>query len=175
MAMTIRTVKTNDAKLLAQYYQNNIEHLLHWEPKRPLNYYKQSSWTIRLKQIEQDREQRNAFHFISLNEDSNKIIAACSLTGICYGVFMAAYMGFSVSHDYQGKGEMKRLCEHVVNFALNELKLNRIMANYMPVNIRSEKLLQSLGFEKEGLAKRYLQINGQWEDHILTSLLNKEL
>jgi len=32
--------------------------------------------------------------------------------------------------------------------------------------------LEKLGFEKEGFARRYLCINGKWEDHILTSLVN---
>ena len=46
------------------------------------------------------------------------------------------------------------------------------MANYMPNNTRSGTLLERLGFEKEGLARQYLQIAGRWEDHILTSKLN---
>jgi ribosomal-protein-alanine N-acetyltransferase len=44
------------------------------------------------------------------------------------------------------------------------------MANYMPINTRSAKLLNRLGFKIEGYAEKYLLINGQWEDHILTAL-----
>lgn len=170
--MIIRTVTTNDAESLAQYYQSNASHLHQWEPKRDLNYHDKSNWTKRLKQIELDQKNKSTFHFVSIDENSNKIIAACSLTGISYGVFMAGYMGFSVSRDYQGKCEMRKLCIHVIDFAFNHLKLNRIMANYMPDNVRSENLLLSLKFEKEGLAKDYLRINGEWQDHVLTSLLN---
>jgi ribosomal-protein-alanine N-acetyltransferase len=32
--------------------------------------------------------------------------------------------------------------------------------------------LGRLGFEKEGLARKYLKIDGRWEDHLLTSLIN---
>jgi ribosomal-protein-alanine N-acetyltransferase len=94
------------------------------------------------------------------------------LTGIVHGVFQAGYIGYSIAKSYQGQGKMKQLCRYVIDFAFCELKLNRIMANYMPDNLRSEILLKSLGFEIEGTAKSYLRINGQWEDHILTSLLN---
>ncbi|MBE9234176.1 30S ribosomal protein S5 alanine N-acetyltransferase, partial [Cuspidothrix issatschenkoi LEGE 03284] len=45
-------------------------------------------------------------------------------------------------------------------------------ANYMPHNRRSAKVLKRLGFVVEGYATDYLMINGQWEDHILTSLTN---
>jgi ribosomal-protein-alanine N-acetyltransferase len=85
------------------------------------------------------------------------------------GVFQAGYMGYSVAENYQGKGLMKTLCEHVLQYAFDELKLNRVMSNYLPHNERSENLLKSLGFEREGYAKRYLKINGQWQDHILTA------
>jgi ribosomal-protein-alanine N-acetyltransferase len=47
------------------------------------------------------------------------------------------------------------------------------MANHMPGNERSARLLKSLGFEEEGYAKEYLLINGKWEDHVLNSLLTK--
>lgn len=43
------------------------------------------------------------------------------------------------------------------------------MVNYIPSNIRSERVLLKLGFEKEGLAKSYLKIAGKWQDHILTA------
>ena len=67
---------------------------------------------------------------------------------------------------------MKKLCTHVISYAFDELGLNRVMANYMPSNLRSEALLNRLGFVREGVAKKYLKINGVWEDHVLTSLLN---
>ena len=59
-----------------------------------------------------------------------------------------------------------------LDYMLVELNLHRIMAAYIPTNARSEKLLLSLGFEKEGYAKSYLKIAGRWQDHVLTSLIN---
>lgn len=46
------------------------------------------------------------------------------------------------------------------------------MAAYLPDNERSGKLLKRLGFVVEGYARDYLMIDGQWQDHILTSLIN---
>ena len=173
--MTMRIVTPQDAKLISQYYLENTSHLAPWEPKRPLGYHNQSNWTERLKNRVLEQETRNAFHFISIGDELDKIIAVCSLTGITYGPFMAAFMGFSVSQQQQGKGQMKKLCNHVIDFAFNQLGLNRIMANFMPENTRSKKLLFSLKFEKEGFAKKYLFINGKWQDHTLTALLNNHI
>lgn len=63
----------------------------------------------------------------------------------------------------------------VIRFAFDSLKLHRIMANYMPSNRRSERLLEGLGFEKEGYAKEYLFIGTGWADHVLTALTNRGL
>ena len=57
-------------------------------------------------------------------------------------------------------------------FAFRELRLHRIMANYRPENERSGRLLERLGFVREGVAKDYLFIDGAWRDHVLTALVN---
>ena len=62
-----------------------------------------------------------------------------------------------------------------IDFMFQEMALHRIMANYMPRNERSARVLQRLGFAIEGQAKDYLMINGRWEDHTLTSLINSKI
>jgi len=57
-------------------------------------------------------------------------------------------------------------------FAFRALRLHRIMANYRPENERSGRLLERLGFVREGLARDYLFIDGAWRDHVLTALVH---
>jgi [ribosomal protein S5]-alanine N-acetyltransferase len=56
-----------------------------------------------------------------------------------------------------------------------ELGLHRIEANIMPKNKRSLRVVEKLGFYNEGLAYKYLKINGKWEDHIHMVLLNDKV
>ena len=49
--------------------------------------------------------------------------------------------------------------------------LHRVMANHMPHNDRSSRVLERCGFVREGFAKAYLKIAGRWEDHVLTALV----
>ena len=67
---------------------------------------------------------------------------------------------------------MTEIVDASVSYVFQELNLHRIMANYVPENSRSARVLEKLGFEKEGLAKSYLKIAGRWRDHVLTSKLN---
>ena len=111
-------------------------------------------------------------HFVALDPESDRIQAVCSLTNIVGGAFQAGNVGYSVALEYQGQGVMFSLLLQVIEYAFTDIGLNRVMANYMPRNIRSQRILDRVGFEKEGLAKNYLCINGVWEDHVLTSILN---
>jgi ribosomal-protein-alanine N-acetyltransferase len=59
-----------------------------------------------------------------------------------------------------------------LDWAFGELGLHRVMANYLPRNERSGRLLARLGFEREGYAREYLKIAGRWEDHVLTAKIS---
>lgn len=172
--MQIRLTRPADCELLAYYYLLNAGHFAPWEPEREPGYYSVRQIRKRLRLQDKDQRQGSAAFFLALDDDGREILGHCSLTNILYGPMRACYMGYGVSHVYEGRGLMYTLCSHAIDYAFNHLLLNRIMANYMPVNQRSASLLNRLGFQVEGTAKRYLKINGVWEDHVLTSLLNQE-
>ncbi|VVM36874.1 hypothetical protein PS682_00069 [Pseudomonas fluorescens] len=67
---------------------------------------------------------------------------------------------------------MKKTLEITNRYCFEQMGLHRIMANHLPSNVRSERLLESLGFEREGYAREYLKIAGAWEDHVLRALIN---
>lgn len=138
----------------------------------PRTHHSVASWTLRLIEREKEFEEDSSVHFIAINESESHVIASCSITNIVRGVFQSCHMGYSVDRNYEGKGKMRKLAQHTIDYAFDELKLHRVIANHMPTNSRSEALLRRLGFEREGYAKRFLQINGEWEDHVLNSLIN---
>ena len=170
--MKTKLVTTSDASALAKYHLENASHLGPWEPSRESGYHSIDSWRVRLQVWEQEQRDEKSAYFILQDISESKVVATCFLTNIVRGPFQACSMGYSVSEYYQGKGYMKALCSDAIDYAFNKLCLNRVMANYMPANLRSKSLLKSLGFAEEGFAKKYLKINGKWEDHILTSLIN---
>ena len=68
---------------------------------------------------------------------------------------------------------MREALAAILDHALGPFGLHRVMADYMPCNRRSARLLSRLGFVEEGLAHSYLEIAGRWEDHVLTSLTSE--
>jgi ribosomal-protein-alanine N-acetyltransferase len=60
----------------------------------------------------------------------------------------------------------------ITNYLFKQENFNRVEANVMPTNVSSIKILKQIGFEKEGFSKRYLKLNGIWQDHYRFALLN---
>ena len=69
---------------------------------------------------------------------------------------------------------MTTVVEQGTRIMFSDYGLHRIEANYMPRNARSARVLERCGFVREGFAEAYLEINGKWEDHVLTSLTNRD-
>lgn len=168
--MEIRLAKPEDAAKLSDYFCSNEHHFKIWEPIRESGYYSEISLKERLTEFQELHRSGSAAHFIGIiNTD---VVGHCSLTNVVYGPLRACFMGYGVAKNQEGTNTMTKICTAAIDYAFTELTLNRIMANYMPCNHRSANLLEKFGFSKEGLARRYLKINGKWEDHVLTSLLN---
>lgn len=113
-----------------------------------------------------------SYRFYGLLND--ELILDVSLSNLVRGVFQGAHLGYKIAAQHTGQGLMTEAVDAVVRHAFSRLRLHRIMANYQPWNTASGHILEKLGFEREGFAKDYLFINGQWRDHVLTSKTNKE-
>jgi len=171
--MKIRLLTKDDVTIYANYIVENREFLKPWQPKSEKRRSTKAEWNEIIQRNLARQKQGEAYYFLAVSAQSGEIMAHCNISQIFYGPFRACYMGYAVAEKFQGQGVMFKSCRFVVDYAFNELNLHRIMANYMPRNKRSAALLEKLGFVKEGLAKDYLEINGKWEDHVLTSLTNK--
>ncbi len=168
--MQIRLAVVKDATRLASYFALNEERFKPWEPNRAPGHFSETQLGSRLAAYEAEHHAGTSAHFVCL--DRGEVVAHCSLTNIIYGPFQACFMGYGVSKAHEGKGTMTQVCLQAIDHAFVKLELNRVMANYLPRNHRSGRLLKKLGFVEEGLARRYLKIDGRWEDHLLTSLIN---
>jgi ribosomal-protein-alanine N-acetyltransferase len=166
-------LRPGNADLLLAYKERNQAHLARWEPAR-------GAEITSLAQACEQAAQRawqgwtdgSSLHFIALDADSQTMLAACNFTNIVRGPLQACHLGYSVDQAYQGLGLMREVAQAGIAHMFEQVGLHRIMANHMPQNRRSEKLLRALGFEREGLARAYLKIAGRWEDMVLNALIN---
>ena len=170
--LKIRLIGTKDAQRISAYYQKNREFLQPWEPLREEGFFSVQGWEKRLIQLAELQKHHLAYYFVIVKQGSDDICGVINFSNLIKHPFYACHVGYSLGDEYQGQGIMRRSLNAVVQWMFDERHFHRIMAGYMPRNEKSGKVLSELGFEKEGLAKDYLLINGQWEDHVLTAKTN---
>ena len=168
----IRLIAATDAGELLDYYWRNRAHLAGWEPSRADDFYTQENMLNLILAAEGDFYAGKKVKLGAFAQDTGQLIASIDFSHLVWGPMQACYLGYSIDAQQQGKGLMREFLPPCITFMFKDIGLHRIQASYVTHNTRSSKLLDYLGFTKEGLAKQYLQINGHWQDHILTARIN---
>lgn len=171
----------NDIGAIVHFFSENKAFFQPTDPPRPSNFYTPGYWSRRVESMTAEFIQDRACHLFifdpapplsSAESAEPVVIGYANLSNIIRGAFHACYLGYGIDKTREGKGLMSESLRMVIQFAFNQLALHRIMANYLPENEKSGRLLARLGFIQEGYARDYLFIGGTWRDHILTSLTN---
>lgn len=167
----IRLPDARDAPMLLRYRRDNQAHLAPWEPSRAAEYYSLAHCAQTIAEGRAFAGQDRGYPLLVFDPDERQLLATFTFANIVRGAFQACHLGYGVAMHMQGQGLMQEVLRAGLAWAFDALDLHRVMANYLPRNERSARLLAQPGFEREGYAKRYLQIAGVWEDHILTALV----
>ena len=160
---------------LALFFAENFDsHLARWSPPPPPGGHSRAWWADRLPVFAAEFENGQSARWVAFlrQGDAARAVATANVTQVVRGPFQAAYLGYQIDRLHEGRGLMTEALRAVVAHAFGELRLHRLMANHLPENVRSARVLERLGFAKEGLAKDYLFIGGAWRDHVLTALAN---
>ena len=153
------------------YFARNQAHLAPWEPLRPAGFYAPQAVRQRLENAAAEVEEDRSVQFLLWDRGQGSMVGACNFTGIARGASQSCHLGYSLDAQRQGRGLMTAALRRGIRFMFEQQALHRIMAAYLPHNRPSERLLQRLGFEREGYARAYLNIAGHWQDHVLTALI----
>lgn len=161
---------------MADFLRENFPgHLDRWSPPPAPGYFTPAFWSERLAASVDEFLGDRAVRFVLQERGAAPeapILGSCNYTNIVRGAFHACHLGYQVARSHQGRGLMAEALTAANAFMFDAMRVHRIMANFRPENERSRRLLERLGFAREGLARDYLFIDGAWRDHVLTSLVN---
>jgi ribosomal-protein-alanine N-acetyltransferase len=156
---------------------NHAGHLDRWSPPAGPAFFTAAFWADRLRQSVADYHNGRAVRFVLQErplQPDRAVLGTCNYTNIVRGPFQACFLGYQIARTHEGQGLMAEALRETNAFMFREMQLHRIMANHRPENARSARLLERLGFAREGLASDYLFIDGAWRDHVLTALTNAQ-
>jgi ribosomal-protein-alanine N-acetyltransferase len=174
--LVMNVLKPNQTLKTLDYYGRNRDFLKEWEPDRSDSFYTYPYQHELLKQEYEEYKKKSMIRlWIFKKEDRNKAIGNICFSNIIYGNFLSCFLGYKLDKQEINKGYTTEAVKKGISIMFEEYKLHRIEANIIPENIRSIRVVEKLNFEKEGYSKRYLNINGEWRDHIHYAVYNDTL
>ncbi len=150
------------------------QHLTVWEPQWARDELTRSSFRRRLRQYQRELREDLGYAFFVFRQGDSKLLGGLSISNIRRGVAQAASVGYWIGAPHVRQGYMTDAVKAAVPFAFDSLGLHRLEAACLPHNTPSMRVLEKAGFRREGMARRYLKINGTWQDHDLFALLQED-
>ncbi len=160
---------------MARFLGDNFAgHLERWSPPAAPAFFTEAFWRERLAIAVEEYQAGRAARFVlqARAEPRAPSSAPATTPTSCAGRSRPATSATRSRASHEGRGLMAEALRATNAWAFEHLRVHRIMANYRPENERSARVLERLGFVREGLARDYLFIDGAWRDHVLTSLAN---
>jgi ribosomal-protein-alanine N-acetyltransferase len=173
----LRLATSEDWKEWRALREQSRAFLTPWEPQWPYNALSYAFYTNILRRHWREWRAGKTYAFTIFRHDGAApvLVGGITLGDVVYAEAEKGTIGYWIGEPYAGQGLMTEAVGLVCDFAFNRLRLTRIEAGCLPHNEPSRALLRRMGFELEGYAKAYLQINGRREDHLLWGKSNPHL
>lgn len=170
----LRTPELCDYSAWAELRGASRDFLEPWEPAWADDELTRAAYRRRLKHYYREMREDQGYAFFLFRSGDNALLGGITISGVRRGVSQSCSIGYWMGKPYAGKGYMSSGVRNVIPYVFDTLRLHRLEAACLPSNAASARLLEKLGFTREGLARRYLKINRQWQDHLLFALLNDD-
>ena len=173
--VTLRVPQLSDYQAWAELRAQSREFLTPWEPLWTSTELTRASFRRRLRHYAKELRDDLGYAFFVFDLSEETLLGGLTLSNVRRGVTQACTLGYWIGAPHARKGHMTAAVRAVAPFVFDNLRLHRLEAACLTSNEPSIRLLEKCHFMREGLARRYLKINGVWQDHILYALLNDDL
>jgi [ribosomal protein S5]-alanine N-acetyltransferase len=149
-------------------------HLTPWEPLWARDELTRAAFRRRVRHYQAEQYEDLGYAFFIFNVETDQLVGGLTLSHVRRGVAQTASLGYWMGANHTGQGLMSDAVSALMPFAFGALHLHRVEAACIPDNNASIRVLEKCGFEREGLARRYLKINGTWRDHLLFASVSSD-
>lgn len=174
--LRLRPLGSDDYAQWREVRTVNEDWLTRWEPARipgqPDVVQSRQAFSSRCAARQRERQLGTGYGYgVFVGET---FIGEMNVSAIQRGPFQNAYVGYWIDERHAGKGYTPEALVVAMRFAFEELKLHRLQIAIIPRNRPSRRVVEKLGIRCEGMAERYLEINGEWEDHMRYAITSEE-
>lgn len=167
LTLVLRPPSIADYSAWAELRARSRAHLTPWEPSWAPDDLSRLMYRRRLRAYARDMRDDLGYAFFIIDAKSDQLLGGLTLSNVRRGSSQTASLGYWMGAPHAHRGRMQEAVKTLLPFAFGSLRLHRVEAATMPRNIPSIRVLECNGFAREGMARGFLKINAQWEDHIL--------
>ena len=146
-----------------------------WEPEWAPDELSRSAFRRRLRYYQRDMREGLGYAFLIFRNGDSKLVGGITLSNARRGVSQSLSVGYWIGEAYSQQGLMTSALTAILPFVFSTLGFHRLEAACLPSNAPSRRLLENCGFQYEGLARQYLRINGNWQDHLLYAVIEDDM
>ena len=172
----LRPLSVTDFPAWTEVRIRNADWLLRWEPRRlpgqPDVTTDRDAFSVRCSARERERQLGTGYGFGIFVE--GRLAGEINLSAIQRGPFQSAYVGYWIDEAEAGRGYTPEALVVLIRFAFDDLRLHRVQIAIIPRNTASRRVVEKVKIREEGVAERYLEINGVWEDHVRYAITTEE-
>lgn len=169
VSTTTRLVRLDDVPVLAELLRANREFLAPWEPIRGDDYFTAEGQHAVIRDALERHEQGTTVPHVIL--ESGRVVGRINLNNIVRGPFQSCSLGYWVGSADNRRGVATAAVRGIARVAFEEMGLHRIEAGTLLHNVASQRVLERNGFARFGVAPKYLNIAGEWQDHAMYQLV----
>lgn len=173
--VALRPVRLRDGRAWSRIRLADEEHLAPWEPTLPGPWSERNAlieWPARWSALRSMGRGGTALPFSLLVD--GRFAGQVMIGNVVREPLLSAYVGYWVGSHVGGGGVATAAVALAVDHAIARAGLHRIEATVRPENVRSLRVLARLGFREEGLLRRYLEVQGQWRDHVVLAVTEED-
>ncbi len=172
--VALRTPEMQDYEAWAELRSRSSAFLKPWEPTWPADDLTRMAFRKRIKGYERHIAEGRAMPMFMFRKTDGVLVGGVTLSNIRRGAALAGTLGYWIGQPYARRGYASDGVRIIVKHSFGVLGLHRVEAACLATNTPSRRLLTRCGFQEEGVARRYLKINGAWRDHVLYARLDDD-
>lgn len=174
--LLLRPLLVDDYSQWREVRTVNEDWLTKWEPQRisgqPDVVQSRQAFSSRCAARQRERQLGTGYGFGIFVDDV--LAGEMNVSSIQRGPFQNAYVGYWIDQRLAGQEYTPEALVVAMRFSFEELRLHRLQIAIIPRNRPSRRVVEKLGIRLEGMAERYLEINGHWEDHLRYAITTEE-
>jgi ribosomal-protein-alanine N-acetyltransferase len=172
----LRPLTVADFAQWQEVRRRNVDWLTKWEPARVIGQpdvvEDRDAFAVRCSARQRERQLGTGYGFGVFVEGD--FAGEINLSSVQRGPFQSSYVGYWIDEKSAGNGYVPEALVVLARYAFEELRLHRIQIAIIPRNSASRRVVEKLHVREEGIARRYLEINGVWEDHVRYAITAEE-